>query len=403
MKTKIYITITVLAVLILGACKKSYLDKPLTGALEQPLLETVEGVNGVLIGAYAVLDGQQGDNAAIGGGGAWEASPSNWIYGGVVGGDASKGSNAGDITEINAIFKFNSDASNGFYNSKWKADYEGISRANRVLQLVPKVAKFTDEERANIIGQARFLRAHYYFDLKKMFNNVPYIDESTTDFNQPNTADIWPKITEDLKYAYENLPGTQGQAGRANKWAAGAYLGKAYLYQKMYNEAKPVFDAVIADGVTAKGEKYDLNANFDDNFRAATNNSKESVFAVQAAANTDPGGISNSNNGDMLNFPYGTSSPFSCCGFYQPSIDLVNHFRTNSTTGLPYLDDYNDHAIKNDMDISSGEGFIPDAGTIDPRLDWDGWPSWYPLPGLGHSSRRRLGKRPGLWRPLFAY
>jgi hypothetical protein len=98
MKTKIYITLTMLTALALGSCKKSYLDKPLVGALEQPLLETVDGVNGVLIGAYAALDGQQGDDASIGGGGAWEASPSNWIYGGVAGGDASKGSNAGDIT-----------------------------------------------------------------------------------------------------------------------------------------------------------------------------------------------------------------------------------------------------------------------------------------------------------------
>jgi hypothetical protein len=74
------------------------------------------------------------------------------------------------------------------------------------MQLVPKVANFSEEERKNIIGQARFLRAHYYFDLKKMFNNVPYIDESTTDFNQPNTADIWPKITADLSMLTKPCP-----------------------------------------------------------------------------------------------------------------------------------------------------------------------------------------------------
>jgi hypothetical protein len=139
----------------------------------------------------------------------------------------------------------------------------------------------------------------------------------------------------------------------------------------MYAEAKPVFDAVIADGVTANGQKYDLNANFDDNFRAATNNSKESVFAVQAAANTDPGGISNSNNGDMLNFPYGTSSPFSCCGFYQPSIDLVNHFRTELNNRLAL----SGRIImimpsRTTWTFRLTKSFTPDAGTIDPRLDW---------------------------------
>jgi hypothetical protein len=369
MKTKIFITITLASAIALSSCKK-YLEKPLTGSLESPLLQTKEGVNSLLIGAYAALDGQQGGDAAIGGGGAWEASPDNWIYGGVAGGDANKGSDPGDQTPIELIQKYNSDPTNGFFNSKWKADYEGISRTNNVIRTAEKVTTFTAEEKANILGQARFLRAHYYFDLKKMFNNVPYIDEATTDFNQPNTTDIWPKIEADFKFAYDNILGTQADAGRANKWAAGAYLAKTYLYEHKFAEARDLFETVITKGTTASGAKYALNANFDDNFRAATNNSPESVFAVQAAANADPAGPSNANNGDMLNFPYGPGSPFGCCGFYQPSIDLVNHFRTNPVTGLPYLDDYNTHPIKNDINISSTQPFTPDAGTIDPRLDW---------------------------------
>lgn len=369
MKAKIFVSI-ILATVGFSACNKSYLDKPLTGALETKYLETKEGVNGLLIGAYSALDGQQGGDASIGGGGAWEAAPDNWIYGGVAGGDASKGSNAGDQTPIESIMKYTSDASNGFFDSKWKADYEGISRANNVLRAAEKVTGYSAEERANVFGQARFLRAHYYFDLKKMFNNVPYTDETTTDFNLPNNTDIWPKIEEDFKFAFDSLPATQGDAGRANKWAAGAYLAKAYLYEHKFPEAKALFEIVIDQGVTANGLKYALNANFADNFRAETNNSAESVFAVQAAANTDPNGPSNANNGDMLNFPYGNGSPFGCCGFYQPSIDLVNHFRTNPETGLPYLDDYNSHAIKNDMNILSNQPFTPDDGTIDPRLDW---------------------------------
>jgi hypothetical protein len=368
MKTKILITITLLSALALGSCKK-YLEKPLTGSLESPLLVSKEGVNQLLIGAYAALDGQQGGDAAIGGGGAWEASPDNWIYGGVAGGDANKGSDPGDQTPIELIQKFTTDATNGFFNSKWKADYEGISRTNILISTIGKVTTYSEEERANLLGQARFLRAHYYFDLKKMFNNVPYIDENTTDFNQPNNTDIWPKIEADFKFAYENMLGEQADAGRANKWAAGAYLAKAYLYEHKFPEARDLFETVIKEGTTASGAKYALNDRFEDNFRAATNNSPESVFAVQAAANADPAGPSNANNGDMLNFPYGTDAPFGCCGFYQPSIDLVNHFRTDPA-GLPYLDTYNDHPIKNDLNITSAQPFTPDADNIDPRLDW---------------------------------
>nr|WP_067063231.1 RagB/SusD family nutrient uptake outer membrane protein [Mucilaginibacter sp. L294] len=362
------IIITLVSAIALSSCKK-YLEKPLTGGLQSPDLATKEGVNQLLIGAYAALDGQQGGDASIGGGGAWEASPDNWIYGGVAGGDANKGSDPGDQTPIELIQKFTTDATNGFFNSKWKADYEGISRTNMLIRTIPKVQKLSDAERANLLGQARFLRAHYYFDLKKMFNNVPYIDENTTDFNQPNNTDIWPKIEDDFKFAYENMDGEQADAGRANKWAAGSYLAKTYLYEHKFPEARDLFETVINEGTTASGAKYALNDKFEDNFRAATNNSAESVFAVQAAANADPNGPSNANNGDMLNFPYGTGSPFGCCGFYQPSIDLVNHFRTDPN-GLPYLDTYNDHPIKNDMDIPSLQPFTPDAGTIDPRLDW---------------------------------
>jgi len=369
MKAKIFITITLAGAIALGSCKK-FIEKPLTGALEPTLLETKEGVNSLLIGAYSALDGQQGGDAAIGGGGAWETSPDNWIYGGVAGGDANKGSDPGDQTPIELIQKYNSDATNGFFDSKWKADYEGVSRANNVIRAAEKVTTFSAEEKANILGQARFLRGHYYFDLKKMFNNVPYIDENTTDFNQPNTVDVWPMIEADFKFAYENMLGTQGDAGRVNKWAAGAYLAKAYLYEHKFTEARDLFEIVIAQGTTSSGAKYALNANFEDNFRAATNNSAESVFAVQAAANIDPGGPSNANNGDMLNFPYGEGSPFGCCGFYQPSIDLINHFRTNPATGLPYLDDYNAHAVKTDMNVTSAQPFTPDAGTLDPRIDW---------------------------------
>jgi hypothetical protein len=371
MKALKHITTILLGALALSACKKSYLEKPLTGALEPQFLQTEAGANELLIGSYAVLDGQQGGDAAVGGGGAWEASPDNWIYGGVAGGDTSKGSVAGDQTPIEPIMKYNSDGSNGFFDSKWRADYEGVSRCNNTIKSIMSIPKITDAAKTNLLAQTRFLRAHYYFDLKKMFNNVPYLDETTADINQPNSGvDIWAKIEDDFKYAYANLPTTQPDAGRANKWAAGAYLAKTYLFEHKYTDAKPLFDAVIAQGVTASGKKYALNEKFNDNFRTATNNSAESVFAVQAAANADPNGPSQANNGDMLNFPYGNSSPFSCCGFYQPSVDLANHFRTNPTTGLPYLDDYNSHAIKTDMNVASAKAFTPDAGTIDPRLDW---------------------------------
>ncbi|WAC10252.1 RagB/SusD family nutrient uptake outer membrane protein [Dyadobacter pollutisoli] len=350
--------------LFLQACKDDFLDKPVQGALGDDVLANEKGIDGLLTGAYAALDGQ-GDFT---GGSGWESPPDNWVYGAIPGGDAHKGSDGGDQTPINAIATFASGADNGFFNTKWRALYEGVSRANTVLKVLALLEGVSAENKASIEGQARFLRAHYYFELKKMWNMVPWIDESTTDFNQPNDKDIWPMIEADFKAAYETLPATHTLVGRANKWAAGAYLGKTYLYQKKFAEAATVFTQVINSGVTTNGLKYDL-VSFKDNFDAATKNNAESVFAIQMVANDGTLDITNANQGGMLNFPYGTGAPFSCCGFFQPTQMLVNAYRTDAT-GLPYIEGANSHAVKSDLGLTSATAFTPDAGPLDPRLDW---------------------------------
>lgn len=366
-----YYSILTAATLALSAslysCQDDFLKQPALGALSDQVLTDRKGVETLLMGAYGALDGQESDATAFGGGSSWEASPDNWIYGTIAGGEAHKGSDGSDQASIDPIAKFSADPSNGFFNSKWKAVFEGISRSNTVLRLLPNVEGLAEADLKNLTGQARFLRANFYFDLKKMFNKVPWIDETMTDYNQPNTADIWPKIEADFQYAFENLPGTQSEVARANKWAAGAYLAKTYLYQHKYTEAKAIFDQVISQGTTTNGLKYALLPKFFNNFNPATENGPESVFAIQNVANDGTNTITNANQGDMLNFPY--NGPFSCCGFYQPTQDLVNSYRTDAS-GLPYLDSYNQHPVKNDMGLTSVQPFTPDAGPLDPRLDW---------------------------------
>jgi tetratricopeptide (TPR) repeat protein len=337
------------------------------GAQRDQVLANRAGVDALLIGAYAALDGA-GNGAAIAGGGQWEAAPTNWIYGSVAGADAHKGSSGSDQPAINSIQNFTLDPSNGFLNSKWRAMYEGISRANSVLAILPKATDINDADKMMIQAQALFIRGHFYFELKKMFNMAPWIDETTTDFNQPNTEDIWPKIEADFKFAMDNLPATQAQVGRINKWAAAAYLGKTYLYQKKYQEAKTIFDQVITSGVTSNNLKYGLTDRFKDNFDAATDNNKESVFAIQMVANDGTNTIANGNQGEMLNYPY--NSPFRCCGFYQPTLDLVNSYRTTAE-GLPFsTTNYNANPVKNDQGLQTADPFTPETGTLDPRLDW---------------------------------
>ena len=348
------------------SCKDSFLEVLPTGSLGEAQLTSKAGVEGTLLGAYSMILGKNFSRLA---------GPNNWVFGSILGGDANKGTDPGDYTAINPMQRYESDANNGDIASTWLAKYEGISRANSTIRLAAKSTVLSDADKKRITGEARFIRGHFYFELKKIFNSVPYIDE-TQDYGSgiekiPNSPDFWGKIEADFKFAYDNLPEVMDAAGRANKWAAASYLGKAYLYQKKYAEAKAIFDLVIANGKTANGKKYGLVSKYAEIFNAENDNHEESIFATQTSMNT--GSTNNANGYDDLNYPYNTGSegPGNCCGFFQPSFELVNSFRTDAK-GLPLLDGtYNDasKAVKNDYGIASSDAFTPDAGNLDPRLD----------------------------------
>lgn len=360
------IGITAAMTLMAVACKDKFLEVPVTGQLSNAQLNSKAGIEGSLISAYAMLNGR-GDRLA---------SASNWVWGGIRGGDANKGTDPGDFSTINTLQRFETISTSGEIGGTWQRKYEGISRVNATLRLLASPGPdVSADDKKRITAEARFLRGFYYFELKRLFNNTPYIDE-TVDYGAgiekvPNSADLYPKIETDLKFAYDNLPETQAAVGRINKWGAASLLAKVYLYQKKYTDAKTLFDLIIANGKTSNGKKYGLVPKYADLYKASNDNNEESVFAIQAAANT--GNVNNANPEFDLNYPYNTgpNGPGNCCGFNQPSFEFVNSFRTTAN-GLPLLDgSYNtgDNQVKNDMGVLSKESFTPDAGNLDPRLD----------------------------------
>ena len=359
------------AIFTLYACKKSFLEKAPLGTLDEATLANKAGAEGLLIGAYSQLNGFGGA------GGGFYSTPSNWAFGGVASDDAYKGSDAGDQSvESNPIENYTVTSTNGPVASKWAAVYDGIVRCNSAIRIITKATDLTEADKKSLLGQARFLRGLYHFEVKKVFNMVPYVDESISygagNYFVPNTADIWPNIVADFKFAADNLPATFSQAGRANKWAAKAYLGKALIFQKKFAEAKPIFDDVIANGVNTKGVKYALVAKFSDNFNAETENNSESIFQVQYSVN-DGSNANKSAWGDVLNFPYNNGSndmPGGCCGFYQPTQNLVNAYKVDATTGLPLLTTFNDMSVKSDQGLKSTDPFVPETAPLDSRLDW---------------------------------
>lgn len=359
------------AILMLGvSCSDEFLEVAPTGSLAGPLLENEAGVDGLLIGAYSALNGVFGNRFE---------GPNHWITGSIMGGEANKGTDSGDYAAINPIQRYAIDATSGDINEFWRGRFEGVARCNNVLKTIAAAGdQLTPEVATRLSAEARMLRGHFYFDLKKHFNSVPYIDETVEDTEiplVPNTPDLWGKIEADFQYAFDNLPAENG-AGRVNKWAAGAYMGKAKLFQSKYAEAKTWFDDVIANGVTSNGLKYALLDDYAQIYNAENDNHAESVMDVESANET--GNVQNANAFDDLNYPYNTGpdGPGNCCGFFQPSIQLANTFRTGAD-GLPLLDGSYDnpenevdniyrHVFQDELDEAD---FVEDPDPLDPRID----------------------------------
>ena len=370
MKTKyrIILPICLIGLIVIYGCKKSFLDKQPLGSLSSDNVANLTGVQGLLIGAYSLLDGEIGLSTSTGY--AYGSAGSNWVYGSVCADDSYKGSTPTDQPDLVLLQTWSvSSANTSYVQQKWALLYDGIQRCNEVLRVLPKAEDISEADAKVISGETRFLRAFYHFGGKIVFNSFPYVDENITitnnNLNVPNVdksgkfIDIWPKIEDDLKFAIDNLPETQPQRGRANKSAAKAFLAKVYMFEHKYTDAKPLLDQLISSGQTAGGQKYTL-VNFEDNFNAATKNSAESVFAYQASVND--GSQLNGNYGDVLNFPNGPGAPGGCCGFNNPSFNLANAFKTDAN-GLPLLDTWNNGPV-----VSDSTNLY--TGNVDPRIDW---------------------------------
>lgn len=337
------------------ACSDDFTEKPAIGSLSDKTLQNAEGVDLLLIGAYSTLDGVRnnltGNEFSFGG--------DNWWMD-VLSDDAHKGSTDGDQIELFQLEVYNWTSDNPYLLGRWEALFAGVNRANAVISAILGIEETDLSEK---MAEARFLRGHFNFELQRMFVNIPFISEenyNNTDFNQPNSRPIWNQIEADFEFAMDNLPQIQEAVGRPTSWAAQAYLAKVYFQQSKWSDAFSLFKNIIDNG------PYALNDEFATNFRLLGDNSQESLFSIQFTA--DDGLSYNGNIGGTLNYP--VPGPFgSCCGFYQPTQDLVNAFQTDGA-GLPLLDTFNESDVKNNYGIEDSKDFTPYTGLLDPRLDY---------------------------------
>lgn len=211
-----------------------------------------------------------------------------WFVGDVMSDDALKGGQSiGDMSMVYDMENFKTATNNAYLLDFYRGQYQGIARANLVLEQVP--AMKTDSTMSlsvknRIIGEAKYLRAMYYFRLVRIFGGVPKVDfviQSSNEWKQPRASkeDIYSFIISDLESAnallWKKSKYATTDLGRATKGAAQAMLLKANLYLQQYDKAKSWGDSIIASN------EYSLVPKYADNFTLAGENGKESVFEVQ--------------------------------------------------------------------------------------------------------------------------
>lgn len=187
--------------------------------------------------------------------------------------------NANAIGLNKLAFNENSD----IVKKRWRDCYIGIYRANQVLANINNI-ELPSSSRIQIEAEAKFLRGFYYYSLYRGYNNGSVIihttvPESSEDFyKSPSPAeDVYNLILSDLEFAYNNLPEqyeNNQDIGRATWGAAAAMLGKLFINEHNYNDAKDKFQDIINSNL------YSLTANIGDNFDIEHEMNNESIFEI---------------------------------------------------------------------------------------------------------------------------
>ena len=268
------------AMLIASACNKSFLDtQPKGQVLESNYYQSTSEVYAGLVSIYVATATETSNTA------------SNW-YCNKLGPLNSAGdecyTGGGSSTDMGSWQAWNTytlSAANGPQAGFWGVDYEGIYRANLLLSKISAgVPGLADADKTRFIAEAKFLRAYFYFELVRLFQNIPLITAplSSGDWytvTQAKPADVYTQIEKDLNDAIAGLPAVipSAESGRISKGAAMAELGKAILYQNnasRMQEAAGWFEKVSSSGV------YSLLPNYADIFSPSNKFNSESILEI---------------------------------------------------------------------------------------------------------------------------
>lgn len=289
MRKKIFNLLIILAIpamgMMFGGCKKFLERKPLSSTLDDLNQGGVEGLTFGLYGAFLDRNGAYHGFSSI----PWFGLNS------FRGDDAMKGSSASDGADWGLIYdNFQYQKSHWSSEIYWDHHYNLINKANTVIQTADSL-QLTDAASLINVAEAKFFRALSYFDLVRVFGEVPKIDFRVYVPNdmkkaKATVAQIWALIDADLNAGITYLPedwinsaGNNKYPGRLTKYSAMAYAAKAKLYRQDWAGALALCQQIISS------TKYELLPNYKSNFLVEGENGKESLFEIQA--NVGPNGV----------------------------------------------------------------------------------------------------------------
>jgi hypothetical protein len=307
------------SLLVLSACQKEFLEKkPIVGVTEENFYRTEADAIAGINAAYATLQ--------------FQLSPAGhfrWFWGDIMSDDAIKGgSGDNDANALLQLESFRGPTNTDLLESEWGASYEGIYRANVVLEKVPPI-EMDAALKARILAEARFIRAWNFYNLVTMFGGVPLADHvlapSEYDLPRASADEVWNLIESDLRSAAADLwkksEYPAEDLGRITKGAAQALLVKTYLWRNKWTEAKDLAAEIIASN------EYQLTPNYADIFTLDGENNAESVFEIQYMnASGGNWGKNNANEGSFTNVFQRARGQFAGFGFNIPTQDFVDEF-----------------------------------------------------------------------------
>ncbi len=305
------LSIYTIALLLLTGCSGFLEKKPLGELTTDNFFETEEQAVWAVNAIYNHLR-------------SWEVHVFSYIgLTDIISDDSDKGSTPTDANFLLEIDNFTFDAGNVSFSTVWSGYYQGVYRANLVIQKVPPMEEIDPDLSARLLGEAQFLRAYFYFNLVRWFGDIPLITRplNPDEYKQANApaAQVYDLIISDLEAAATSLPVRSRQLsadqGRATRGAAQALLAKVHLTLGQFEEARNLLEEVIQSG------EYGLLDNYATIFMPEGENSEEIVFEVMTVALETGGGSSQFNEVQGVR-----GTPNLGWGFNRPSDDLVSSY-----------------------------------------------------------------------------